>query len=134
MKITYECISRAAPPPSRNVPAHAPPTSPAPAMGQPQQPSMFQQMAATAGGVAVGSAVVRNLLHNLNIDLEPPITLGSYYLSLKSVKLLTYTIFRKISIPISFQWRPWQASKCLEDGLVLSDVINDSVVFVTCFA
>ncbi|KOB73968.1 Coiled-coil-helix-coiled-coil-helix domain-containing protein 2, mitochondrial-like protein [Operophtera brumata] len=48
---------RAAPPPSRNVPAHAPPSAPAPAMAQSQQPSMFQQMAATAGGVAVGSAV-----------------------------------------------------------------------------
>ncbi|OWR49397.1 coiled-coil-helix-coiled-coil-helix domain-containing protein 10, mitochondrial [Danaus plexippus] len=49
---------RAAPPPSRNVPAQAPPSSPAPmAAAQPQQPSLFGQMAATAGGVAVGSAV-----------------------------------------------------------------------------
>ncbi|KAL0883181.1 hypothetical protein ABMA27_016623 [Loxostege sticticalis] len=50
---------RAAPAPSRNVPAHAPPSTPAPAqaMAQPQQPSLFGQMAATAGGVAVGSAV-----------------------------------------------------------------------------
>ncbi|XP_075978054.1 coiled-coil-helix-coiled-coil-helix domain containing 2 [Anticarsia gemmatalis] len=47
---------RAAPPPS-NVPAHAPPAAPAPVMAQPQQPSLFGQMAATAGGVAVGSAV-----------------------------------------------------------------------------
>ncbi|CAG4955934.1 unnamed protein product [Colias eurytheme] len=47
---------RAAPPPSR-LPAHAPPSSPAPSVAQPQQPSMFGQMAATAGGVAVGSAV-----------------------------------------------------------------------------
>nr|AFO83993.1 mitochondrial coiled-coil-helix-coiled-coil-helix domain-containing protein 2 [Antheraea yamamai] len=47
---------RAAPPPS-NVPAHAPPSAPATSMAQPQQPSMFGQMAATAGGVAVGSAV-----------------------------------------------------------------------------
>lgn len=47
--------------PSSNVPARAapPPTAPmaAPPAG-PQQPSMFAQMAATAGGVAVGSAVV----------------------------------------------------------------------------
>merc|ERR1719433_1610696 len=35
----------------------APPAAPAPMMAQPQQPSMFKQMAATAGGVAVGSAV-----------------------------------------------------------------------------
>lgn len=54
------------------VPARAPPAAPAPApaaaMAQPQQPSMFSQMAATAGGVAVGSAVVRNLLlRNVNI-------------------------------------------------------------------
>ncbi|CAH2048635.1 unnamed protein product, partial [Iphiclides podalirius] len=47
---------RAAAPPS-NVPAHAPPTSVGPAQAQPQQPSLFGQMAATAGGVAVGSAV-----------------------------------------------------------------------------
>ncbi|XP_041978994.1 coiled-coil-helix-coiled-coil-helix domain-containing protein 10, mitochondrial [Aricia agestis] len=47
---------RAAPPPS-NVPAHAPPSTPAPMGAQPQQPSLFGQMAATAGGVAVGSAV-----------------------------------------------------------------------------
>ncbi|VVC87723.1 unnamed protein product [Leptidea sinapis] len=48
---------RAAPPPS-NVPARAPPSAPATtAAAQPQQPSMFGQMAATAGGVAVGSAV-----------------------------------------------------------------------------
>ncbi|XP_055844769.1 coiled-coil-helix-coiled-coil-helix domain-containing protein 10, mitochondrial [Episyrphus balteatus] len=54
-------------PSSANVPARAapPPPPPAPvaaapsALGSPapQQPSMFQQMAATAGGVAVGSAV-----------------------------------------------------------------------------
>ncbi|XP_026501788.1 coiled-coil-helix-coiled-coil-helix domain-containing protein 10, mitochondrial [Vanessa tameamea] len=47
---------RAAPPPS-HVPAHAPPSTPAPVVAQPQQPSLFGQMAATAGGVAVGSAV-----------------------------------------------------------------------------
>merc|ERR1711879_226089 len=34
-----------------------PPAAPAPMMAQPQQPSLFKQMAATAGGVAVGSAV-----------------------------------------------------------------------------
>ena len=58
-------------PSSANVPARAapPPPPPAPvaaapsALGAPapQQPSMFQQMAATAGGVAVGSAVVSSL-------------------------------------------------------------------------
>ncbi|KAL5277575.1 CHCHD2 family protein [Megaselia abdita] len=49
----------AAPAPS-SVPARAapPPSAVAqPAAAAPQQPSMFQQMAATAGGVAVGSAV-----------------------------------------------------------------------------
>merc|ERR1711978_325928 len=45
------------PPPPAQVPAHAPPAAPAPMMAQPQQPSLFKQMAATAGGVAVGSAV-----------------------------------------------------------------------------
>lgn len=44
---------------------HAPapqhqPTQVAPA--QPQQPGLFAQMAATAGGVAVGSAIVRLLI------------------------------------------------------------------------
>ncbi|XP_045447785.1 coiled-coil-helix-coiled-coil-helix domain-containing protein 2-like [Melitaea cinxia] len=49
---------RRAAPRSSNVPARAPPSTPAPvAAGQPQQPSLFGQMAATAGGVAVGSAV-----------------------------------------------------------------------------
>lgn len=37
---------------------HPPPSAVSPQMA-PQQPSMFQQMAATAGGVAIGSAVVR---------------------------------------------------------------------------
>lgn len=53
-----------APAPTPNVPARtAPAAAPVPvqaapsAVGAPQQPSMFQQMAATAGGVAVGSAV-----------------------------------------------------------------------------
>ncbi|KYQ46576.1 Coiled-coil-helix-coiled-coil-helix domain-containing protein 2, mitochondrial [Trachymyrmex zeteki] len=41
----------AAPAPSR-VPAHAPPASPM--VAQPQQPSLMGQMAATAGGVAIG--------------------------------------------------------------------------------
>ncbi|CAH2096217.1 unnamed protein product [Euphydryas editha] len=49
---------RRAAPPRSNVPAHAPPSTPASAAAaQPQQPSLFGQMAATAGGVAVGSAV-----------------------------------------------------------------------------
>ncbi|KAH9525437.1 hypothetical protein Btru_001422 [Bulinus truncatus] len=39
------------------VPAHPPPAAPAPMMAQPKQPGLFAQMAATAGGVAVGSAV-----------------------------------------------------------------------------
>lgn len=46
--------ARAAPPPPPPAPVAAAPTSVAAA---PQQPSMFQHMAATAGGVAVGSAV-----------------------------------------------------------------------------
>ncbi|GLV43214.1 Coiled-coil-helix-coiled-coil-helix domain containing 2 [Carabus blaptoides fortunei] len=41
-----------------NLPARPPPAAPAPmTTAPPQQPSMFQQMAATAGGVAVGSAI-----------------------------------------------------------------------------
>ena len=43
---------RAAPPPP-STPMAAPPS----AMAQPQQPSLMKQMAATAGGVAIGSAV-----------------------------------------------------------------------------
>lgn len=39
------------------------PTQVAPA--QPQQPGLFAQMAATAGGVAVGSAIVRLYWHNI---------------------------------------------------------------------
>merc|ERR1712106_304916 len=52
----------AAPPPAPHAPplvAHAPPpaaVAPAPA-ATPQQPSMMAQMAATAGGVAIGSTV-----------------------------------------------------------------------------
>lgn len=65
---------RAAPSPSNsaNVPARvAPAPPPAPvqaaptAVGAPQQPSMFQQMAATAGGVAVGSAVGHAVGHGI---------------------------------------------------------------------
>ena len=63
---------RAAPTQSNNVPARvAPAPTPAPvqaapsAVGAPQQPSMFQQMAATAGGVAVGSAVGHAVGHGL---------------------------------------------------------------------
>jgi len=62
--------SRASPPPAaRPAPpptavAHAPPTAVGSPMGAaPQQPSMFQQMAATAGGVAIGSAVGHTVGH-----------------------------------------------------------------------
>merc|ERR1712203_211918 len=44
---------RAPPPPPPSAPMAAPPS----AMAQPQQPSLMKQMAATAGGVAIGSAV-----------------------------------------------------------------------------
>ncbi|KAJ2341410.1 hypothetical protein GGH91_003868 [Coemansia sp. RSA 2671] len=48
----------AAPAPVRQAAPPAPaPAQHAPATAQPQQPSMFAQMAATAGGVAVGSAI-----------------------------------------------------------------------------
>ncbi|EDV35202.1 uncharacterized protein Dana_GF22321 [Drosophila ananassae] len=47
--------ARAAAPPPPPAPVSAPPS--AVGMPAPQQPSMFQQMAATAGGVAVGSAI-----------------------------------------------------------------------------
>jgi len=46
-----------APPPAQHAPAAPPPSQPMMAQAQPQQPSLFKQMAATAGGVAVGSAV-----------------------------------------------------------------------------
>ena len=39
------------------VPARAAPAQPMAGTSQPQQPSLFKQMAATAGGVAMGSAV-----------------------------------------------------------------------------
>ncbi|KAM7347018.1 coiled-coil-helix-coiled-coil-helix domain containing 2 [Cochliomyia hominivorax] len=59
--------------PTQNVPARAAPASPPPvpmqaapsAVGAPQQPSMFQQMAATAGGVAVGSAIGHTVGHGI---------------------------------------------------------------------
>jgi len=55
--------------PVSNVPARAPPPPPAPvasaappaAIAQPRQPGMFAQMATTAAGVAVGSAVGHTL-------------------------------------------------------------------------
>ncbi|XP_011642558.1 coiled-coil-helix-coiled-coil-helix domain-containing protein 2 [Pogonomyrmex barbatus] len=51
-----------APPPSR-VPAPAPASATSPMVAQPQQPSLMGQMAATAGGVAIGSAVGHTLGH-----------------------------------------------------------------------
>jgi len=52
-------------PPAASVPARAPPAAPvaaAPAaVGQPRQPGMFAQMATTAAGVAVGSAIGHTL-------------------------------------------------------------------------
>lgn len=53
---TSSVPARTAPPPAS--PAHAPPPAGPAAMAQPQQPGMFAQMATTAAGVAVGSAVV----------------------------------------------------------------------------
>ncbi|EFA08694.2 coiled-coil-helix-coiled-coil-helix domain-containing protein 10, mitochondrial isoform X2 [Tribolium castaneum] len=51
----------ASPSPRTSVPARtqpsAPAPAPAPAQTAPQQPGLFGQMAATAGGVAVGSAI-----------------------------------------------------------------------------
>lgn len=53
---------RPAPAPHRpmsTMPAHPPPAAPpAPMQAAPRQPGMFAQMATTAAGVAVGSAVV----------------------------------------------------------------------------
>ena len=50
---------RAPPPPRSQVPAQQAPSQPMSAanQGSAQQPSMFKQMAATAGGVAMGSAI-----------------------------------------------------------------------------
>jgi hypothetical protein len=51
-------ISRAPPPPPPRALARPPPAAPAPvAAPQGRQPGLFGQMAATAGGVAIGSAV-----------------------------------------------------------------------------
>nr|XP_036676954.1 coiled-coil-helix-coiled-coil-helix domain-containing protein 2 [Drosophila suzukii] len=55
--------ARAAAPPPPPAPMAAPPS--AVGMPAPQQPSMFQQMAATAGGVAVGSAIGHTVGHGL---------------------------------------------------------------------
>lgn len=59
-----DCIifvySRAPPPPPPRAVAPPPPAAPAPVVGAApvgRQPGLFAQMAATAGGVAVGSAV-----------------------------------------------------------------------------
>ena len=49
------------PAPSRNTPMAAPPSAPAPAMAQPQQPSMFKQMAATAGEMDLSIMVVTKI-------------------------------------------------------------------------
>ncbi|KAH8300863.1 hypothetical protein KR044_000517, partial [Drosophila immigrans] len=55
--------ARAAAPPPAPAPMAAPPS--AVGMPAPQQPSMFQQMAATAGGVAIGSAIGHTVGHGL---------------------------------------------------------------------
>ncbi|XP_030382032.1 coiled-coil-helix-coiled-coil-helix domain-containing protein 2-like [Scaptodrosophila lebanonensis] len=60
---TQHVPARAAAPPQPPAPVAAPPS--AVGMPQPQQPSMFQQMAATAGGVAVGSAIGHTVGHGL---------------------------------------------------------------------
>ena len=57
-------MRRAPAAPARSsVPAttRAPQTPALPPAAQPKQPGLFGQMAATAGGVAIGSAVVRTL-------------------------------------------------------------------------
>ena len=47
------------PAPAQTLPARAPPAAPAhPPVAQPRQPGLMAQMATTAAGVAVGSAVV----------------------------------------------------------------------------
>ncbi|CAF0920753.1 unnamed protein product [Rotaria sp. Silwood1] len=54
--------SRAPPPPPPRAIARPPPAAPAPMMApQGRQPGLFGQMAATAGGVAIGSAVGHTL-------------------------------------------------------------------------
>lgn len=55
---------RAAPPPP--VVHQPPPTQMAPMQAAPKQPGLMAQMAATAGGVAIGSAVVSIKLYNNN--------------------------------------------------------------------
>ncbi|EDW07089.1 hypothetical protein AWZ03_011263 [Drosophila navojoa] len=70
---TVPAPARAAAPAPAPVPARAAAPPPAPmaappsavGMPAPQQPSMFQQMAATAGGVAVGSAIGHTVGHGL---------------------------------------------------------------------
>lgn len=57
------------PPPPRAAPAPPPPAAappPGAAAAAPKQPGLFAQMAATAGGVAVGSAVVSHM--NIHTD------------------------------------------------------------------
>lgn len=51
-------------------PAHPPAAAPATGVAQPQQPGMFAQMATTAAGVAVGSAVVSNGLVLITIGAD----------------------------------------------------------------
>ena len=60
MKIfSYRRPAPPAPAPAQRLPARAPPSQvPAQAGMQPKQPGLMAQMAATAGGVAIGSAVV----------------------------------------------------------------------------
>ena len=71
---------RAAPPAqaNRNVPMQPPPS----AMGMPQQkqPGLFGQMAATAGGVAIGSAVVSKYSHSRIIRCRYEFTFYFYIL------------------------------------------------------
>ena len=55
---SLKIIFRASHPPPTRAVAPPPPAAPAPAMApQGRQPGLFGQMAATAGGVAVGSAI-----------------------------------------------------------------------------
>lgn len=57
------------PAPRQTQPAPVRAQPPAPVSAAPQQPSMFGQMAATAGGVAVGSAIVSNFVSTLFLSL-----------------------------------------------------------------
>lgn len=74
-------------PPASNVPASAPPAAPvAPApqpaaVGQPNQPGLFAQMATTAAGVAVGSAVVSYPLLALVYTFIFKNDMGLYYIN-----------------------------------------------------